>query len=232
MLDRGLVIALLSIGAGLGGLAPLDAVAAGEADAGTMAVPVVAPAEAMERHAVVPASHQVDAASEPKLSDAERIARLQRTHDSDQKHRAELQAELDNLEKEYRQADVDFQQLDGQLEAARRDSAKAPAELATKWNLAKQRFELAIREKKALQASIATLETKMARDQGLIDELLKPTTAEPTAEVSQPVGDAPSEEPAAAGPTSTADAGASSGAAGLVVSGMVGSLVPLPQSRT
>ena len=50
--------------------------------------------------------------------------------------------------------------------------------------MAKQRFELAIRERKALQTSIATLETKMAGDRQALDKLLKP--ADPAADPADP----------------------------------------------
>ncbi len=226
MPNRWFVIAILLACRWLSGIPP---VAAAEANAAPAAQSAAAPVEKPEAHAVITASHQ-DPVAESKLSEAERISRLQRTHDSDQKHRSELQAELDNLDKEYQQADSEFKQLDSQLEAARRDLGKTPSDLTAKWDLAKQRFELAIREKKALQASISSLETKMARDQELIDKLEKPTAADPAADGPEQPGEATGDETPASGQPTAADAGTSASAAGLVVSGMVGSLVPLPGS--
>jgi small conductance mechanosensitive channel len=177
---------------------------------------------------------------EARLSDAQRIARLQRTIDTDQKHLAELQAELASLEKEYQQADVEFKQLDNQLDAEkrrqpeRRDAIKKPAdsaatpsaattELTAKWDLAKQRFELAIRERKALQSSIATLETKMSGDRQALDKLLKPVdpAADPIDAPTSATGtlDAPAPKPAAADP-------AASSVDSQVVSALVGSMLP------
>jgi hypothetical protein len=183
--------------------------------------------EAPEGYAVVTAAHS-DPVSESKLSDAERIARLQRTLDSDKKHLTELKAERDDSEKEYQQADTDFKQLDSQLEAARHDLDQIPPELEKKWELAKQRFELAIREHKALQASISTLETKMARDQELVDKMLKPTAADPASGGAGQSADLTSDESTTSAVPQAPPADAGSSAAGLVASGMVGSMVPLP----
>ncbi len=162
---------------------------------------------------------------------------MQRTIDSDQKHLTELQAELANLEKEYQQADAEFKQLDARLEKLRKREvaqvgernrlrlAPPPAtELAKKWDLAKQRFELAIRERKALQTSIATLETKMTGDRQALDKLLKP--ADPVVDSPDPPSaanavddalDAPATLPPAADPPAS-----SSGVDPQVVTALLG----------
>ncbi|HTU24284.1 MAG TPA: mechanosensitive ion channel domain-containing protein [Pirellulales bacterium] len=180
-------------------------------------------------------------AADARLSDAQRITRLQRTLDSDQKHLGELKADLANLEKEYQEADADFKQLDGQLDARRQadgerkagstpdaDAVRAkPSELTAKWDLAKQRFELAIRQRKALQTSIATLEAKMASDRQALDVLLKP--ADPAADIPSAVpgvaAEANSREAAPAKPAA-ADAAAAASVDSQVVTAIVGSMIP------
>jgi moderate conductance mechanosensitive channel len=194
-------------------------------DAGLLAVDTT---ELPETYGVIPATHLSDAVADPRPSDAQRIARLQRTLDSDQKHLAELRAELANLEKEYQQADTDFKQLDSQLEAANRKSDSPPADLSAKWDLAKQRFELAIREHKALESSITTLETKMARDRDLLEKLLKPAAADPTTSTEEDTADSADGQANDAAASLPPAVETSTNVSGLVVSGMVGSMMPLP----
>ncbi len=98
-----------------------------EADADPSVLLAISADDLSESHTLLVSGSLADTAAEPRMSDAQRIARLQRTLDSDQKHLAELQAELANLEKEYQQADTDFKQLDSRLEAEKREVAKPPA---------------------------------------------------------------------------------------------------------
>ncbi|HEY2251669.1 MAG TPA: hypothetical protein VGH74_11435, partial [Planctomycetaceae bacterium] len=176
MLDRVAVIRLIWSALVALCLAEMGVAAETEAQASRLAV--VENEESSLGHIVLAA----DSSAEPRLSDAQRISRLQRTLDSDEKHLAELRDDLASLEKEYAEADDDFKQLDTQLEADKRQSVKqtdaaakptAAKELAQKWDLARQRFELAIRQRKALQKSIATLEAKTKTDRSALQQLLK-----------------------------------------------------------
>lgn len=120
------------------------------------------------------------------LTDAERIARLQRSIDEDGRLLKELRDKLDAPESEYAQADRDFSQIDGQLESKKKELQQTAATqpqadlnaleaelggLETKRKLAKERFDLAIRERKTLQEQLATLEKKLQQDQEALSKL-------------------------------------------------------------
>jgi len=237
-----IVAIVLAFGCGpLFSLAARSAAASPEANTPTLGLLAINPEESSENPILLVGGSAADPTPEPRLSDAQRIARLQRTLDSDQKHLAELQADLASLEKEYQQADADFKLLDSQFDAEKRDSTKTPAgpgsagaapqgaptELAKKWNLAKQRFELAIRERKALQTSIATLETKMAGDRRALDTLLKPAdpAADPTDSPAETDAGADARNAAPTKPPAT-DPPASASVDSLVVNALVGSMLP------
>lgn len=133
-------------------------------------------------------------------SEAEQIARLQRGIEADRKKLTELQAKLEDPQSEYTKADGGFREIDAQLEAQKKkvnelqesgQAATAEAaeleDLQTRWKLAKDRFDLAIRERKTLQEQIATLETKIRQDQAALDKLTgaakpEPPTTQPAAE--------------------------------------------------
>ena len=125
----------------------------------------------------------------PGLSEAERIARLDRSVESDEKRIGELKASLNDPDSDYVAAEAEFEQLDAQLLDKKKqldDLKKVPdpdksrlaqtelAALEKKWELARQRFELAIRERKALQESIAALEQKLTSDRQALEELRDP----------------------------------------------------------
>ena len=191
MFNRVAGLALLCGSGFLFSLAAAPAVASPEADVDVTGLLASDTSEASQNQILLTAGSVAESTAEPRLSDAQRIARLQRTLDADQKHLAELKGDLAALEKEYQQADAEFKLLDSRLDAQKRSSNKtlvepgpATGELTAKWDLAKQRFELAIRERKALQTLIATLETKMAGDRRALDGLLKP--ADPVADSADP----------------------------------------------
>lgn len=111
-----------------------------------------------------------------QLTDAERIARIERSVEADEKRMLALKASLTDPNGEYAQAEAAFRQLDAeraqhhqQLKAAEESGStetwahmkEASAALEKKWQLAKERFDLAIGERKAAQDSIGTLERKI-----------------------------------------------------------------------
>ncbi len=146
-------------------------------------------------------------------SAAERIARLERTLDSDAARLQELDAALSAPNSEFVKAKENFREWDDQrtaLLAKLEDLEKAgeqdelnrlKAELVVlqkKWTLAKERFELATVERKAIGESISTLQKKLASDRASLDKLQGPHDPRPletpptaAAPVAPPGGSAP-----------------------------------------
>ncbi len=139
-------------------------------------------------------SGEESAAADPKAdggpqklpSAAERIARLERSIEADAKRLDELHESLDSPDGDYSQAETDFGQLDAQrseqqqkLAAAQQtgqtdEAARLADEMASlekKWTLAKERFDLAIKERKAAQQSVVTLEQKLQSDRESLAKL-------------------------------------------------------------
>lgn len=160
-------------------------------------------------------SAEVADQSPAKQSDAERITRLQRTIEDDEKLLKELNAKLDDPEGEYSKAEAEFKSLDEELEAKRqelqglKDEGKADQAAALqaeieplqqRWKLSKDRFDLAIQEHKTLQEQIGTLQQKIQQDREALNKLLAPPATQPAA--------APSETPTTtpAQPTGQAEA--------------------------
>lgn len=154
-----------------------------------------------------------------KLSDAERIARLQRTIAENEKLLAELNEKLKDPESEFAKADAEFSELDRGLEAKRKEvrelkeAGRADEAVALeteiqplqqRWKLSKDRFELAVQERKTLQEQIATLEQKLQHDREALDALLAPPAtqaaapaAQAPATAAQPADQTADERPAA-----------------------------------
>ena len=135
-----------------------------------------APAAAATRGESAP---KPPAASEANISDAERIARLKRTIQEDGATREQLQKELDNPESEFQQAQTEFEKIDTtrnnklkEVQKLKEQGKAAEAQtledelkvLQKPWQLAKDRFQLAIDEHKTLQQNIATLQEKIMQD--------------------------------------------------------------------
>ena len=119
-------------------------------------------------------------------SDAERIARLERSVAADEKRVRELRENLHLPHGEYAKAEASFRELDAEKDALKQKLAEAqesgPADdwariqadqaaLEKKWSLAKERFDLAISERKANQESLVTLESKLKSDHETLDKL-------------------------------------------------------------
>jgi small conductance mechanosensitive channel len=119
-------------------------------------------------------------------SDAERIARLERAIEADEKRLRAIKASLTAPDGEYARAEASFKELDAQRNQRRQqlnqseDSGSAEnwarlkeevSSVENKWALAKERFDLAISERKAGQESIITLERKLRSDRDTLTKL-------------------------------------------------------------
>jgi small-conductance mechanosensitive channel len=113
-------------------------------------------------------------------SEAERIARLQRSIDEQRKYLKKLNTQLDDPNGEYNKAEKRFQEIDAEREKARREiqnlkdadkSLEAAArevalkEVEARWQRLRDRFNLAIQEHKTLQESIATATKQLHEDE-------------------------------------------------------------------
>ena len=129
------------------------------------------------------------------LSDAERIARLQRVIADNDKLIGELRAKLGDPQDEYAKAEAEFSKLDRDFQEKKRELQKqkdaGPADTAAietefaalepQWKLSKERFDLAIKARKALQEQITTFEQKVRQDQEALKKLteVKPPASPP-----------------------------------------------------
>ncbi len=116
------------------------------------------------------------------ISDAEQISQLQKSIEQSKKELAGLQQEIEDPEGEYPKAEADFRQVDEKLtklqkalkDATGEDAQKIQDEIATtqkSWQLAKDRFDLAIEERKTLKEQAAAIEQKVQQDQKVLDKL-------------------------------------------------------------
>ncbi len=136
-----------------------------------------------------------------KLSDAERITHLQSAVDQNESVLAELQRKLNDPESEFARAEVDFKKLDELLKTAKREieawkqsgdnekaaeAEKAVTALQQRWQLAKDRFDLAISERRTLQEQRATIETKIQQDRAALNRFLAPVQPKPVDPVVPP----------------------------------------------
>ena len=126
------------------------------------------------------ATSEADAA---QPSAAERISRLETSIEKDQKQLSQFNASLTAPDGEYAKAEAAFRTLDSQrtelqeniealessgrtaeLEQARQDAQA----LEQKWRLGKERFDLAIADRKAIQESVVTLKLKLEGDRATL----------------------------------------------------------------
>jgi small-conductance mechanosensitive channel len=129
------------------------------------------------------------ASSWDKLSDAERIIKLGRILDEDNKQLQQLQAQVDDPASEYAQAEARFKRLDGRRSAALKQlkaledagkleeaakAAKDNAALQPDWQAAQDRFNLAIQERKILQETMSNLRQKIQQEQQYLARLQGP----------------------------------------------------------
>ncbi|MDB5310516.1 MAG: MscS Mechanosensitive ion channel [Gemmataceae bacterium] len=119
-------------------------------------------------------------------SEAERIAHARDAVTQGKKALETLRQRLDAPDGEYKKAEADFQILDKKLTQTRQAAAKLrkdgkPVEAAKleaafpplqdDWHLARERFDLAIRQRKVTQEAVATLQVRVAKDQAVLDQL-------------------------------------------------------------
>jgi small conductance mechanosensitive channel len=160
-----------------------------------------------------PATHQA-------VSEAERIADLKRAIDAADARLKQIAAQIEDPRSEYAQAEEEFQALEQKLDDLRKALKAAgpspPARLADELaiaeknrRLAKDRFDLAIDERRALQEQSRTIEAKRSQDQAALDRLMGIKPPAPPANSSEP-GATPSATaagaPDAAAPPSTPSA--------------------------
>lgn len=148
-------------------------------------------------------------ATETVPTEAERLTRLQRAVEDGEKQLKELRAKIDDPESEFAQAEADFKTVDGQLEAEKKKLEEAEkagqaeeveslktkvADLEKQRKLARDRFDLAIQERKVIQEQAANLEQKLKQDQAALEKLLAPPASQPAG----PDAAAPTSAPAPA----------------------------------
>jgi len=133
--------------------------------------------------------------SERSLSDAERIAKLQRSVESDKKELQTLKERLEDPANEFVKAQNEFQKLDTELSDKKRtlkelmetgnteDAAELQFHvetLTTSWQLLRDRSNLAIQERKTFQQKITVLTERIHQTQQTLDTLSGATVAAPT----------------------------------------------------
>ena len=126
------------------------------------------------------------AAPKAETSDAERIADLRQTLEAEHARTKQLESELNDPASEYAKAEKEFQGFDRELEQKREllEKLKANGKSAEatvlekeivsvekQRKLAKELFELALEERKALREEVATLRRKTQLDQEALDDL-------------------------------------------------------------
>ncbi len=158
-------------------------------------------------------------AARKRISVAEQIARLQRAIAGDKQRLEELEYKLKEFNKEFAAASERFNQFDARLENGKQSlqklraggkqqdaqaSEKSLAELRKKWKLAKERFELAIDERKLTQEQLAALRQMMAQDEQALEKLMEvPKAASQEKQVAIPSTPAVPVPAAAPTPSST-----------------------------
>ncbi|HRX85622.1 MAG TPA: mechanosensitive ion channel [Phycisphaerae bacterium] len=139
---------------------------------------------------------------------AERIVDLKSSIQASEDQLTELHSQLDDPQSERAQAEAEFTALDQHLkekqqavQAARDEGAAAQAKalqeeidpLQKRWKLARERFDLALKEETALRTQIQTLETRVAQDRQTLQRLQAPSPT-PAATADGAANDASQEE--------------------------------------
>ncbi|MGE0609229.1 MAG: mechanosensitive ion channel domain-containing protein [Pirellulales bacterium] len=144
------------------------------------------PAVDLSRKKPTPAQPGQVAAATPEspVSEGEKVVRLQRGIDADQARLLELQATLSDPRGEFAQSQAEFEELDKKLMEARKladdPEAESPSEeqqavlaaLDMSWQMAKERFDLDLEERKVLQEQIATLQLKIETNKAALNRLV------------------------------------------------------------
>ncbi|GIW78930.1 MAG: hypothetical protein KatS3mg105_0737 [Gemmatales bacterium] len=151
---------------------------------------------------------------EPSL--AEKIARLERMIEADTKHLESIKQKIEGPNSEYAQAEAAFKKIDTEVAQKRKQEkelraagkaaeadelAKELKNLSKQWQLSRDRFDLAIQERKVLQEKAAALMQKIEQDRRALEKLTGPKTAPAPAPTPAPVpAVAPAPQPESAPP--------------------------------
>jgi moderate conductance mechanosensitive channel len=191
----------------------------------SLTVPLFAQTDDDSEPAVRLAAHEgtgprvVDSTAAP--SDAEKIARLQRSIEADETRLRELNDSLNDPASDYSRSEEEFKKLDAELATAKRDLAEAQddsqpppvlqplearlADINGRWAVARELFQLEIEDRKTKQASIANLETKIRKDREALAKLKGGEPARPLEEAPvTPTTTAPTATPELQSPTQPA----------------------------
>jgi small conductance mechanosensitive channel len=136
------------------------------------------------------------------MTDAIRIARSERSLEADRRHLEELKIELESPTSEYRKAEQDFKELDTRYETARKqfeeweqtgdprkESARKDLQfIRERWRQGRERFDLAIEERRAIQKKIGTLQEKIRRDRQALDKMVGDSGDAAPSEGASPLG--------------------------------------------
>lgn len=125
-------------------------------------------------------------ASEPEpdqTSEAEMISGIGQLYEMDRGRLKQLQAELQKIARHYNEAEKEFDQLNRALVQKKEElksqqakpqttsAARQLASLEKHWQLAKERFDLVIQQRKALQTQMETLAEKTRLERATLDRL-------------------------------------------------------------
>lgn len=164
--------------------------------------PATKPPEKTGEASPPPARGSTEQPAPERLTDAERIIRLQRSIEDKEKRRADLEARLQDPESEYNKAEAEFKKLDADLESKKKElnrvreqgkTAEADTletelnEVQQRWKLAKDRFDLAFQDRKTLREQVDTLATSILQDRESLNKLQSPVATQPAAPAAQAV---------------------------------------------
>lgn len=150
------------------------------------------------------------------VTDAERIAGLQKLLAADQKWQAKLDEQLTQLDEQFAQASHEFTQLDMQLTSAQADLKAAASEqqrserqrrlesLEGQWRKVRDHFDRIIERRQAVQQQLATLAEKIALEERFLERLKSGAPPETLLTPSEAAPDVTAREAESAenGPTS------------------------------
>jgi small-conductance mechanosensitive channel len=166
------------------------------------------PAQSLEK----PQANDARRATTGEPTDAERLTRLQRLIESDQQRISEAGEKLKSVAKEFDAANTGFKDLDLRLENEKKELQKlldagkqqeadalalTIADTTKKWQLAKERFDLAIEQRKVAQEQLTALAQKLTQDQKALDQLIAPPKSDTSASAGEEAAQSPSNVPAA-----------------------------------
>jgi len=167
-----------------------------------------------------PAGQDAPPAERPAAkSEAERLAELRRRIETLEERLAENQQKIEDPQGEYVKAEEAFNKLDQELtqkkealedlpqEGREQEVAKLQKEIEDiqeRRKLARDRFDLAIQERRALQQQVTSLQQQLQRDREALEKLLAPPSTQPATAPATAPAEAPAppaETQAEAAPT-------------------------------